>query len=114
MLNLYDISKRMYERMFLQLIAGCKLPCTLQHARDFRDLPREKSASVSLRMSEPAMPQEERAWRRGYCANDKLGKSSLLRHTLEHLAEDVLSTTSRKAPALVTATVPAADSSVRS
>ena len=74
MLNLYDMSRRIYERMFLQLKAGCKPSCTLQHARDFRDLPREKGASVSLRMFQLAMPREERAWRRGYDANDKVEK----------------------------------------
>ena len=99
MLNLYDMSRMVYERLFLQLVAGCKPSCALQHARDFADLLLEQSASVtSLRMSQPAMPQEERAWRRGSDAN---------------LAEDVLSKTSRKAPALVTAAVPAADSTVR-
>ena len=72
MLNLHDISRRICERIFSQLIAGCKPSCTLQHAKDFRDLTRERSASVSLRMSQLAMPQEERAWRRGYDANDKL------------------------------------------
>ena len=72
----------------------------------------EKKIIINLRISQSAMPQEERTWRCGHDSNHKLRKSFLLRPTLDPLDEDVLSKINRKAPALVTAAIPVADSTI--